>query len=939
MMKSPSQCRPHEITVTVPASVTLADVPQSTRQGDRLILALPGAGWVAIAPRMMARHVRSLQGGRDQLALNLSPGSTTLLRRVGQRLVVDVYAPGMVPPGQAQGGAVVPASVNLGGLASAPATKIAAGAGGTRPALSAASVPARARQAEPPAPPLDVGGAPVDAVAPPAAASPEQVDGAEALRAVRVAGPGDTILLPFDSKVGAAAFGAGGVGHVVFDEHKAIDLAALKDDPVFASARITLSPGSTHLSMSVPAGKRLSLRRQEQGWAVSVQGQQPDRQPAAVRLRAEKLIIAMKQAADVVVLIDATTGAKMLVGTVHEHGDAIIVPHVSAEFRLLPSWEGVAVSVISDRLALEAVRDGFALSSASGAPLVTIMADSTQAALETVGSLTHRFAIPPLSMAALRHRLDADISAAGHAPRQARFRPRLAAAQDMLGLGMDREAASLLAVARNDDPAQEARPDAAALLAIATWLAAREDEPPPALDAIDNSALGASDEVALWRALLPPRGAAAPAAARAAVVAADWRLLAAYPSPLRRRLMPRAAAILIAGHQLEAAEALLGAGADMPMDGLRAQLLAAQGRATDALAVLDRVTSGEDRKQAAAALRDAVEMQLRAGAIKPTEAAHRLEKQLYVWRDPGFEIARRLRVAALLTQAGDFRAALAGLREADQLFPQAHGQIRDAEDQTIRALLRGGAGAGLAPLDLLALVADNADLLGQGNVAASLTPVLVDKLTALDLPERADRLVGKLIDGTAEPLPRAMLGLRMAALRLDQDDAAGALAALDQTMAEGLPADLDTRRAVMRARALARLGEDGPALSLLAAHDGAEAWEMSAQLHEKAHDWRGATAALQKLVQASVPATGALSDAQQDMVLRLASAASQAGDGAALRALSAGPARRLSPGPRASLFAALTVQPVREVGDLPRSQLEADAARALPAAWAGYTVH
>ena len=224
-------------------------------------------------------------------------------------------------------------------------------------------------------------------------------------------------------------------------------------------------------------------------------------------------------------------------------------------------------------------------------------------------------------------------------------------------------------------------------------------------------------------------------------------------------------------------------------------------------------------------------------------------------------------------------------------------------------------------------------------MAASLTPVLVDKLSALDLPGRADRLVAKLIDSTDEPVPKAVLGARLAGLRLDQNDAAGALAALDQTMGEALPAEVESRRGVMRARALAQLGEDGPALSLLAAQDDRGSWELQARLREKSGDWHGAETALQKLVRADVPASGALSAAQQDLVLRLASAASQAGDGDTLRALAEGAARRLTPGPRASLFQSLTVQPVRDVGDLPRAQREAQAAAALPAAWAGYAAH
>ena len=272
------------------------------------------------------------------------------------------------------------------------------------------------------------------------------------------------------------------------------------------------------------------------------------------------------------------------------------------------------------------------------------------------------------------------------------------------------------------------------------------------------------------------------------------------------------------------------------------------------------------------------------------------------------------------------------------MFPQAHERVATGEAAAIGAMVRTGA-AGLAPLDLVSLVEDNADLLGQSDVAASLTPVLVDKLVALDLPDRADRLVVKLIGSTSEPLPKAMLGARLAGLRLDQNDAPGALAALDQTMAEALPPELEQRRAVVRARALAQMGEDGPALSLLAGREGVESWQMQAQLREKSHDWRGADTALQKLVQAGVPARGALTEAQQDLVLRLASVASQAGDTATLHVLAEGAARRLSPGPRRSLFEALTVQPVRELSDLPRAQREATDAAALPAAWARYAGH
>jgi hypothetical protein len=1061
-------------------------MPHARREGDSLVVDLPGAGIIDVGAHVKAPHLLGVRGGRDQAILMLQPGSTTRIWRMGPRIVVDVFAGGAkvgeakagdakagdakagdgraggakaggakTGDGRAGGAKVGEAKAGVAGEFTAPDTragdakageagagafkaadaragdakvgqagagefkagngragdataghadaragngragkaglgmakagepgarvpidggKLAPGVAGGRgaPALApetaaaqfgkglaragppggaaqnsepgparevGARGPAGGRGADPTPPPMESASATEDGPAP----SVAPIESSEALRAVRLSGPGDTILLPFDSRVGAAAFSAEGLGHVVFDDSKAIDLAALKDDPVFGSARIIVAPGSTHLRMSMAEGARLSLARQAEGWAVSVLNGQADRRAAPVRLHDGTLTVAMKQAADVVVLLDAQTGARLLVGTVHGHGDGVVIGHASPEFRLLPSWEGVVVSVISDRLALKATREGFALNAASGPPLSTLMQEGAQAALESAGTLTRRFDIPALSVAALRRRLLADIAAAAHAPRQARFKPRMAAAQDMLGLGMDREAAALLGAARMDDPSQEARPDAVALLAIARWLAGlSEAEGAPAgpgIAAIDDPGLGGSDEIALWRALLPARGTAGAQAARAAVLAADWRLLTSYPAPLRARLVARAADGMIEGNALGAAGELLAAAPDLPLGPERARLLAAQGKVAEALAAMDGLAGRADRRQAAFAVRDATELRLGAHLITPAAAAALLDKQIYAWRDPDFELERRLRIAALQMQAGAFRRALAGLRETGQSFPQAHDRVAAGEAAVIGALVRSGGAVALAPLDLVALVEDNADLLGQGDVAASLTPVLVDKLVALDLPERADRLVAKLIGSTSDPVPRALLGVKLAGLRLDQNDPAGALAALDQTMGDALPPEMDQRRAVARARALAQLGEDGPALSLLAGREGVESWQMQAQLREKSQDWRGADAALQKLVQASVPASGALTDAQQDLVLRLASVASQAGDTATLRVLADGVARRLSPGPRASLFEALTVQPVRELSDLPRAEREATAAAALPAAWAGYAGH
>lgn len=955
--------------------------PHETRDADRLILDLPGAGTIAAgAPGAdITRHVLGAAMAPDQAVLRLEPGSTTRIWRQGNRLIVDVFGPaqpeaagkGKAQPSQEARNLVIQGLIGPGAAATAqvpgaipaPSATPPAAAFGTpaapptRDASTKGVVPAThtiaavATQAAipPRAPPVRVGAdqdsAPEDDAAPPATTT--EATGAEALRAVRVEGRDDAILLPFDTQTGAAAFGrtvAAGItqGVVVFDSRKAIDMAALATDPVFGTARITLLPAATQLAMKMPPGTWLGLGQEKEGWVVTLRHGRGPPDSAAARLRDGVVTIAMPEAQGTVVLVDHDTGGKLLVGTVRDHGPAILVPHASPEMTLLPSWEGALVAVGSERVALTASRAGFELKTTTGKPLSVVMEDGSQMALERAGTLTRHFDFPTMPIPALMRRLGTEMAAAAAAPKQARFAPRLRLARDMLALGLDREAASLLVVARGDDPSQEHQADAGALLRMAQFLADEDTRKAAGNPGLGSSALGNADEVALLRALMQPDQAGL--AARAAVVAADWRLMLSYPAPLRRRLLPLAATLLVQGHELEAAQALLNAseepgGPSARLTLARAELLQAQGDARGSLALLDRVAASPDRKDSATALRRAVEQRLLAGELRPARAGAALLSQIDRWREPAFELETRLRGAALLVQGGDFRGGLSQMREADRLFPDAHAQVLQAEQEAARAFVQAGAGAKLSPLDLVALVDENADLLGEREVATTLTPILVDRLIALDLPERAGKLVTKLMDATQDAGALAALGAKLAGLRLDQGNGPGALAALDQSDSADLPAAVIEPRSVLRARALMLGGQDDAARHVLAGLTGADALNLQAALAEKSHDWRAAEDAMQALVRAKIPPSGALSEAEQDVLLRLASDAAQAGDTAMLTHLQTGDATRLSSAPRAALFQTLVAQPVQGVADLPRSAREADVARGLPAALASYQAH
>jgi hypothetical protein len=414
--------------------------------------------------------------------------------------------------------------------------------------------------------------------------------------------------------------------------------------------------------------------------------------------------------------------------------------------------------------------------------------------------------------------------------------------------------------------------------------------------------------------------------------AATMPLLLAYPAEMRDRLLPLAAETLVAGGETGPAAALLDARKDNATLGLaRAMLQEAKGDTAGALASYDRLTQSRDQLLHARAAARAVELRLASGALDAKQAADRLESLLYAWRGDRHERALRERLAELRARTGAWRSALALLRDSETLFPDEKAAIHAGLADMFAALLRDDTADALAPLELVSVVEENADLLPTGPDGDALQGKLADRLAALDLPRRAGPVLEKLMQAANSGMARAGFGARLAALHLREGDAAGALAALDASAAADLPAELTERRTLLLAAASARRGEGDRALAALATLDSPAADEARATILERGNDWPAAQRALTDYAGRTVPATGNLDDAQRRILLRLATAAARAGDDAALTALRQREGARMGSGPLADMFRLLTADQVRGVADLKRAGQETALARALKA--------
>jgi len=963
------------------------------RQGDQLILHLPPTDRVNFSGTP-PRNVRAIEGGLGEARIALAPGAAIRVTRLGTRLAVDVTDPPdakhpatiAIPAAATTAALPAPQAQRRAAAHSRSAHRGRAIKFKSEPAqvpqapLLAATAPPSPLSVAPAPPPLltrtdatpadllgdlakprdtqaseSPAGSPVgpaadgreaarepqsfaalpaaQAMAPPGGEAPLN------LAAKRITPPaewgGAGILLPFGPVTGAAAFRRGNEALVVFDEVRPIDLAALQGDAFFGHAVVRELPTGTLLRLPLAPEAALALQHTGAGWVVVETVRPPALAPINPVTRdaatgdGVTVVLPAQAAAKIVPLTDPETGSTLLVGTQHVFGQGVAVARHAPEFTLLPSWMGVAVEALSDRPVLQADMKGFILGVDGGRPglaVSPILPGAT--AMANADALTRRFDFPDLPRAALFQRLQAATDAAASVPERQRAAPRRDVAATMIALGLGVEAQAVMNLTIAEDPRAAEEPTTIGLAAIAALVADR----PAEAAGIDDPRLAGSDEVTLWRAVRRAMlGEGDPTAAASLATVAP--LILSYPTALRRKLLPLAAETMVLGGQTTAAAALLAhAGDDDGVALARGMLAEKQGDAKAALAIYDQLTGARDRRVHARAAVLAVELRRATGVLSAAQAAAAEDKLLYAWRGDEHEVAARLHLADLRQQAGEWRQALALLRESETIFPADKPRIHTHLAGIFAALLRDDAGATLSPLDLVTLVEENTDLLPEGPAGEALIAHFADQLSALDLPGQAEPVFNKLMLNAPTPTARAEFGARLAALRLDEHDFTGVQAALDASAGEGLSSALIAARARLAARAAAGTGDLARAMALLADQHDAAADETRAALLEAAHDWPAAEKALAAYVDETLPSDGPLTEGQSRLVLRLAGAAAEAGDEATLGDLARGFMPRFPAGPLAEMFRVLTEKPVRGVADLPQISKEIAAAHALPVA-------
>lgn len=132
--------------------------------------------------------------------------------------------------------------------------------------------------------------------------------------------PSGYFLVPASTDVGAAAFLRDGMAQIVFDAPLSVDIASLKDDPAYGGASLHVLPGGTQIQLRSPASIALHVLRRPSGWLVGFGKLPQNHTPIAASQTGGRILLTAASPSATIAIEDAQTGARLLVGTMHNDG-------------------------------------------------------------------------------------------------------------------------------------------------------------------------------------------------------------------------------------------------------------------------------------------------------------------------------------------------------------------------------------------------------------------------------------------------------------------------------------------------------------------------------------------------------------------------------------------------------------------------------------------
>lgn len=740
----------------------------------------------------------------------------------------------------------------------------------------------------------------------------------------------DVTRLSFSWKVEAAAavFERAGFLWVVFDRPASADLSMIHPEPdgVVVAAEQIANPSATVLRFRIRPGLFPIVRRLGTAWFLDLT-ERPvviteaiEVEPQPYEASGARLFLPLVYLGKRVEVSDPEVGDRLIVVPISPPVRAVVAGRDFIDVKVLATAHGVAVVPKADDLEVEVTNEGVAITRNMG-----LMLSGRQAGLGAGGETASRPAAAPrpllLDFAGwrrgpigryneIRQSLLSDIADATVATRN---QARLELARFYLAHRFAADSQAALAGILDREPEVANNPSIRAMRGAINYLLGRLDA---AAKEFAHRDFDGNQEMAIWRG--------ATAASRE-----NWRdanedfnfgfgAIDSYPDDLRHEfelLEVRAAMESGDSDRVEGILEMLLAG--KPAEPLLSKVMYLRGRNQERMGQLEAALESYGAASASSYRRvraDAdfarINLLLNQGELVPIEAIERLERLRFAWRGDSFELALLRQLGELYVESGSFREGLASLRHAITYFPgnKETRAIAKRMNALFERLFLGGGADAIPPVSALALYYEFRELTPLGPKGDDMIRRLADRLVAVDLLDRAAKLLQHQIDFRVTGGERATVGARLAVIYLLDGRAEDAQKALMKTTWRPLTAGLVAERNRLESRSLTELGRFDQAMDLLVEDDTEAAKVLRGEIRWREKNWAAAATAYEDLLGDRWQAAEPLDAEDHQRLLKLAVSLALAGDEAGLERVRERYEGKLPDGPDADAFRVVTGQ-------------------------------
>lgn len=705
-----------------------------------------------------------------------------------------------------------------------------------------------------------------------------------------------SLSFSWNTPVALTVFKRGKYLWIVFNQYQLVDTNELLKNAGSMVKDIIQLPHTSATILRVEAADEIYSEVRKEGllWIIDLYNRKAERNLKPIKVTADASIpgkpflqVDLPHTEDIFSFLDPEVGDMLMAITSSESGYAFLDGYTYPDFRFLPTSQGMAVN--SDDFGIAVIRNnaGFMLQTTQK-PLnisknleqMKLQAEEEANGGEEV-NLTQDLSVPIIKKTFEKSEKFLNIQVQ-IAPEKEKDRFYLDLARFYLTYGLGSNARGILRKIEKISTEKEAAvsPRIRSLIGVSLFLMKRYSQ---AFNIFNQPEIKQNQETALWRSLADTDDSRD----NSIDIIKHLHFIHNYPIEIKRRLAIRGVEYALEKKNDELAQRFLNILRDMPMDDelfvimnyFDAEKIKMQGYFRSALPAYKVAALSNSNKYSALARYRIADFNSQIADTKLTRTIQEFERLKFSWGEKDFKIRVLSKLVDLYLKTNNFYMALRTLKEISGMSNQNKAAVEQRMIQIMEEIYYYNNDNQFSPIKALALFDDFGYLIARSPHQTAITIKLADRLVAIDLLDRAYKLLDNYLQQHRKQLSHteiSAMGSRMALVNLFKNEETEALRNLQETQFEDIPQTLALQRRIIEAQALVRQGNTAKALELLGDDTSRNAILLKTEIYWDSAQWNEASDSIRSLIEKPKPGE-LLSDEQMRYILDWLTALKQAG--------------------------------------------------------------